>query len=156
MTVDIYYLLKSKKIILLPGYSNSSGAKTEIAVGEKCLKMKPVQIKKAIGGKYESFVSDTERLYRKKGLESEFKSIIEPMLNANSESTAAKMVKAHIPSKETDDTGQRYNESINKLDEGVIDNIVDFIKNAKNFTLEKVLGLIGKIFNKGGVKKITR
>jgi hypothetical protein len=150
MTVDVYYLLRSNKVVVLPGYSNSSGAITEITIGEKVIKVKPSEIKKVIGGKYPDFVEEVKKQYISKGLEAEFNDIIEPMLNAKNEKEAAKRVKAHIP---TEGGGERYDESI---DEGVKDSIMGFLESVKSKTMEKFLDLIGMIFSKNNVKKVIR
>jgi len=144
MTEDIYDLVKCNKIVLMPGYSKSTGAQVEIFIGEKLLGIKPKEFKKVIGEKkYKQFVKDVKKQYLKDGFDKEYYGIIEPMLLAKSESEAAKYVKTFAPKSKT-------NESINE-------NILkDFVKYIKDGSLKSVLKTLGLILKKIGAKKIDR
>ena len=48
MTEDIYDMVKCDKIVLLPGYSKSTGATVEIEIGKKLLGIKPKELKKML------------------------------------------------------------------------------------------------------------
>jgi len=147
MIEDVYGLLQCNKITLLPGYSNSTGAKTEVKIGESFLKTKAIELKKDIGlNNYLNFVDDVKNKYYNDGNKDGYDKIIGPMLLAKSEVEAAKKVKSWTP---------KQDESI-IIDEGVIDSIKDFMNIIKSKSLKNVLNLIGIIFDKSGVKKIKR
>lgn len=144
MTEDIYDLVKCNKIVLMPGYSRSTGAQIEIFIGEKLLGIKAKKFRDVVGKKkYEQFMEDVKKQYLKDGLEKEYYEIIEPMLNAKSESESAKYVKTFTPKSKT-------NESINE-------NILkDFIKHIKDGSLKSIMKTLGLILKKIGAKKIDR
>jgi len=94
MTEDMYGLLKSNKMVLMPGYSGSSGAKSEIAIAKKLMGIEGKELKKVIGEKkYQQFVKDVEKQYIKDNNEKSFREVIEPMLLAKTETEAAKIVR---------------------------------------------------------------
>ena len=147
MTEDIYDLVKCNSIVILPGYSKSTGAKTEISIGEKILNVKSKELKKKIGNeKYKLFMNDVKNQYIKDGFEKDYKTIIEPMLSAKTEKEASSAVKTYIPS---DDENEQFNE-------GIVDSIKDFGEYINKKSLKSVLSLIGLIFKKKGLKKIVR
>ena len=146
MIEDVYQLVKCKKIVLLPGYSKSTGAITEMLIGKKLLGISPKELKKMIGAKkYDLFVEDVKQQYLKDGNDKGYYSVIEPMLVSKSESEASKYVKTFIP--------ERKEEHIN---EGILDSIKGFTEYIKDGSLKSILKLIGLILNKTGIKKIKR
>ena len=147
MTEDIYDLVKCNKIILLPGYSKSTGARTEIHIGKKLLGIKPKLFKDVVGEKkYKQFIKDVKKQYLKDGFDKEYYGIIEPMLTAKSESEAAKYVKTFKPS-------GKKNESIN---ENIMKSIKNFVNYIKDGSLKSILKLLGLILKKNNIKKLDR
>ncbi len=141
MIEDVYDLVKCDKIVLLPGYSKSTGAQTEIFIGKKLLGIKPKEFKNVISkNQYKKFMEDVKKQYLKDGFKNEYYSIIEPMLTAKTEKEAAKYVKTFVPKKAS-------NESI--LNENILDTI-------KDWSLKGLLKIIGIILKKNNIKNIIR
>ena len=145
MTEDIYGMIEGNKIVVLPGYTKSTGAIVEVLIGEKLLNTKPKTLKSVIGEKnYLLWVQDVKEQYIKDNNEKEYNSVIEPMLISKSERDSAAFVKAWMPDK---------NESI---DEGLKD-IAAKIKNViKSGSLKSVFNLIGLLLKNGGIKVPVR
>ena len=147
MIEDVYDLVKCKKIILLPGYSKSTGVKIEMLIGEKLLGISPKELKKVIGSKnYDSFIEDVKKQYTKDGLDKQYNAVIEPMLLSKSESEASKYVKSFVPESKV----EKY------INENIIDSIKSFTEYVKDGSIKSILKLIGLIMKKSGVKKINR
>ena len=143
MTEDVHGLLKCKDVIVLPGWSKSTGAKIEVKIGEKFLKTSAKPIRSVIKNKYLDYVEDVKNRYYQDGNGAGYDKVIEPMLLSKSEIDASNMVKPFIPEH-------------NVMNEGVIDNIKEFLVSLKNKSVLDVLGLIGRIFDKYNVAKIKR
>jgi len=145
MTEDIYGLLKCKDVIVLPGWSRSSGAKVEVKIGESILKSTAKPIKSVIKDNYQEYVNDVKNRYYQDGNGDGYDKVIEPMLLSKSENDAARMVKPFI--------AEEYNNIVN---EAIIDNIKKILTSIKHKTLFDVLRLIGTIFDKYNVGRIKR
>ena len=143
MIEDMYNILKCNRVVVLPGYSKSTGANVETLIAKNLLRAKVVSLRQAIGKKYDTFVEDVRQRFYNDGFKKEFDAIIYPMLMATSEKEAAKRVQTYIPT----------NESIN---EGVVDNIKDYINIIKTKSLQSILRVIGVILDKAGVKGMKR
>ena len=147
MVEDVYELVKCDKMVLLPGYSKSMGAKIEILIGKKLMNIKPKEFKKIISDKeYKLFIEDVKKQFIGDGFENEYYSIIEPMLLSESEKDATKFVKTHVPKK-------RVSEGMN---EGITDIIKNFTGYIKDGSIKNILRLIGLILKKSGIKKVVR
>ena len=147
MIEDVYNLVKCKKIVLMPGYSKSTGAITEMLIGKKLLGIKPKEFKKIVtGDKFSSFVDDVKSQYVKDGNEKQYHSIIEPMLIAKSENESAKFVKSFVPESKIEEY----------MNENILDSIKNFAEYIKDGSIKSALKLIGLILKKSGVKKISR
>jgi hypothetical protein len=143
MTEDVSGLLKCKDVIVLPGWSKSTGAIIEVKIGENILKTKAKPIKSVVGSKYLAYVGDVKNRYYQDGNIEGYDKVIEPMLLAKSENDAARMVKSFIPE----------NSIVN---EGIVNDIKNFLMSAKHISMLSILGLIGNIFDKSNVSKIKR
>jgi hypothetical protein len=145
MIEDMYNILKCNRVVVLPGYTNSTGAKVETLIAKNLLRAKIVSLRQAIGKKYDTFVEDVRQRFYNDGFQKEFDAIIYPMLMASSEKEAAKRVVSHIP-KGTESS----------VNEGVVDNIKDFINIIKTKSLQSILRVIGVILDKSGIKGMKR
>ena len=145
MIEDMYNILKCNKVVVLPGYSRSTGAKVETLIAKNLLRAKIITLKQAIGNKYQQFVEEVRERFYADGFKKEFDAIILPMLMADSEKEAAKKVKTFIP-KGTESS----------INEGIIDNIKNFWDLIRTNSLQQILRVIGVILDKAGVKGMKR
>lgn len=145
MIEDMYNLLKCNRIVVLPGYSKSTGANVEVLIGKNLLRAKIIRLKQAIGNKYPQFIEEVRQKFYSDGFKKEFDAIILPMLEADSEKEAAKKVKTFIPSKKE-----------SEINEAFLDGIIDFLDLVRTKSLQQVLRFIGVILDKAGVKGIKR
>jgi hypothetical protein len=142
MTEDLYGMLECDKIVLLPGYSRSTGAIVEVVVGKKLLGIKPKLFRDVVGeSKYMKFVKEVKEQYISDGNEKGYYSTIEPMLLSKSEIKAAKHVVQFMPE--------------STMNEGITDIIKNIGEYIKNITSKGLLKLIGMILNKSGIRKLT-
>jgi hypothetical protein len=141
MVEDVYNLLQCNDVVVLPGWSKSTGAVVEVKIGEKLLNTKPMPLRDSIGlDKYLHFISDVKEQYYKDGNNRGYDSVIEPMLMSKAEHEAAKYVSSYVP----------------PMNEGVIDSIRNMIMSMKEFSILNILKIIGFALDKKYSQKVVR
>lgn len=143
MIEDVYNLLKCNTVVVLPGWSKSTGAITEVKIGEVLLNTQPETLKGNVGNrKYTSFIEDVKAQYYKDGNNHGYDTVIEPMLISSTEAEAAKYVRSYKPT--------------SSMNEGVIDSIRDVVASVRKYSVLKVLEIVGVILDKAYSKTIVR